>query len=83
MSAPAVELAAYIRNHVDFAELVEFAVRTARGDEPGVTIDNRLTAAEWLADRAFGRPLQRIELGGDDAEGDDLESLIRRAWTAN
>lgn len=65
----------------DGEELVRFMVRVLRGQVRGVRVRDRLEAASWLADRAFGKPVAAAEpqpdvsallaaLRGDASPGD-------------
>lgn len=45
----------------DGATLVRLMVGIITGDEPTATVADKIKAATWLADRAFGKPLQVIE----------------------
>ena len=66
----------------DGAELVEFMLKVFRG-ELGESVRTRADAATWLADRAFGKPAQTSNIGGDcarcaafDAEVPDPIALL-------
>ena len=48
----------------DGAELVEFMLKVFRG-ELDDSVRTRADAATWLADRAFGKPAQTANIGGD------------------
>jgi hypothetical protein len=48
----------------DGAKLVTFALRVLDGEIPGTTIQHRLEALQWLADRGWGKPVQSMELSG-------------------
>jgi hypothetical protein len=45
-----------------------FVVRVFHGEVEGVKLRDRLEAANWLADRGFGKPTQGVELAGKDGE---------------
>ena len=62
-------LAAGIREQTkDGEELVEFMLRVLRGELPEAKLRDRLDAATWLSDRAFGKPVQAMEHSGTDGE---------------
>ena len=69
----------------DGAELVEFMLKVFRG-ELGESVRTRADAATWLADRAFGKPAQTSNIGGDcercaafDAEvPDPVEQIMEK-----
>ena len=58
-------LAAYVRENTDGgAEIVELMVSVMRGDVIGgqvPRIRDRIDAATWLADRAFGKAVAQVE----------------------
>jgi len=58
-------LAAYVRDSTDGGEeIVEIMVSVMRGDVIGgqvPRIRDRMDAATWLADRAFGKPVASVE----------------------
>ena len=58
-------LAAYVRENTDGgAEIVELMVSVMRGDVIGgqvPRIRDRMDAATWLADRAFGKAVAQVE----------------------
>lgn len=58
-------LAAYVRENTDGGEeIVELMVSVMRGDVIGgqvPRIRDRMDAATWLADRAFGKPVASVE----------------------
>lgn len=47
----------------DGAELVAFALALLRGGD--VKLEQRFEAAQWLADRGWGRPVQATEMTGE------------------
>jgi hypothetical protein len=46
----------------DGKELVDFMLRVLRGQEEDADLKARMQAAEWLADRGFGRPVQMMDI---------------------
>jgi hypothetical protein len=48
----------------DGAELVDFLVKVVTGKEPRAKVSDRLEAASLLMDRAWGKPMQAVELSG-------------------
>src|SRR5207244_5015060 len=51
-------LAQLIREATDDGrELVDFMLRVVRGKEARARVRDRMDAATWLADRAFGKPI--------------------------
>jgi Family of unknown function (DUF5681) len=63
----------------DGAELAEFMLDVFRGKRRSLKL--RMEAATWIADRAFGRPIQATEVSGPDsgpvvvAKAPDLSKL--------
>lgn len=49
-------------------ELVDFMLGVFRGRHKQVRLRDRIDAATWLADRAFGRPMQHMEHTGRDGQ---------------
>jgi hypothetical protein len=62
----------------DGKELVDFMLRVLRGKEEDADLKARMQAAEWLADRGFGRPVQVNEFTG--ANGGPLEIAYVDDW---
>ena len=61
-------LASEIRERTkDGEELVGFMLRVFRGELPEAKLRDRLDAATWLSDRAFGKPVQAMEHSGSTA----------------
>ena len=59
-------LAELVRSRTrDGAELVEFFLKVFKGEE-GEEFKHRIEAAEWLADRGFGKAIQAHEVTGED-----------------
>jgi hypothetical protein len=48
----------------DGEDLVNLALRVLHGEIPGTTIQHRLEALHWLADRGWGKPTVSVELTG-------------------
>jgi len=62
----------------DGATLVAFMLRIFEGKIKNVSINQRMEAASWLADRGFGRPTQSVHSTGDMVQriefvSDDVE----------
>lgn len=67
-------LAAMIREKTeDGAAVVRVLVDVLEGREPRAKVADRIEAARLLMDRAWGRPLQAMELSGPD--GGPIQSL--------
>lgn len=49
-------------------ELVAFMLQVFRGRQPKARLRDRMDAATWLADRAFGKPVQQMEHTGRDGQ---------------
>jgi hypothetical protein len=64
----------------DGEELVDFMLRVLRGQLPDVRLRDRLDAATWLTDRAFGRPRQ-IEPPDEKPQGESAPRLNLRDLT--
>ena len=65
----------------DGEELVRFMLAVLRGRVPGSRLRDRMAAAEWLADRGFGRPVQAVGVAMD-AMDDRTPLEVIRAITA-
>ena len=50
----------------DGRELVDLMLRVLRGEESGVRLADRIAAASWLSDRAWGKPIQATEISGPE-----------------
>lgn len=50
----------------DGEDLVAFALRVFNAEIPGVKIEHRLEALQWLSDRGWGKPVQSVELTGQE-----------------
>lgn len=68
-------LAALVRSTTkDGKELVELMTRIMRGRSdllegvPEIAVRDRIQAAEWLADRGFGKSVNSVEVTGKDGE---------------
>ena len=83
-------LAAYVRENTDGgAELVELMVSVMRGDVIGgqaPRIRDRMDAATWLADRAFGKAVAQVEtkslnvdMGLSDISTEELLELLHKS----
>ena len=63
----------------DGEELVGFMLDVLRGRMPGTHLRDRMAAAEWLADRGFGRPVQAVGVAMTSPEDDRIPfELLRR-----
>jgi hypothetical protein len=67
----------------DGEEIVVFMLGVMRGEVHGARARDRIEAATWLADRAFGKPVQTLQHGvEDDTMGkvsvDALRLLVER-----
>ena len=82
-------LAAYVRENTDGgAEIVELMVSVMRGDVIGgqvPRIRDRMDAATWLADRAFGKAVAQVEtrslnvdMGLSEISTEELLELLHR-----
>ena len=82
-------LAAYVRENTDGGEeIVELMVSVMRGDVIGgqvPRIRDRMDAATWLADRAFGKAVAQVEtkslnvdMGLSDIITEELLELLHR-----
>jgi hypothetical protein len=61
----------------DGEELVQFMLKVLRGQLPGARLRDRMAAAEWLADRGFGRPVQAVGMAMDALDDRPTLELIR------
>ena len=72
-------LASYVREQtLDGEELVDFMLSVMRGEKVGglkPTMNNRMEATTWLADRGFGKSLQQSRVEVDDNRGGMREEL--------
>ena len=80
---PRVRLSTYVRQHThEGQELVDFMLRVLRGEHvEGLDrvprMRERLFAVEWLADRAFGKPKEHLEVeDGDTGTREERLMLI-------
>ena len=63
----------------DGEELVRFMLEVLRGNLPDARLRDRMAAAEWLADRGFGRPVQAVGVAMTSPEDDRIPfELLRR-----
>jgi hypothetical protein len=63
----------------DGEELVDLMLKVFRGEVDGAKLRDRMEAATWLADRAFGKPVQALEHSGKDGETLIPVDLIKAA----
>ena len=72
-------LAAYVREQtLDGQELIDFALQVLRGeklDGRKPTLEHRLEAKRWLADRGFGKALQQSLVELNDTSGELRDEL--------
>src|SRR5690348_16391946 len=61
----------------DGEELVRFMLSVLRGRLAGARLRDRMAAAEWPADRGFGRPVQAVGMAMDALDDRPTLELIR------
>jgi hypothetical protein len=62
----------------DGEEIARFMLRVLRDQVPGVRLSDRLSAATWLADRGFGKPIASLELNPLEASQGPIYSYLSR-----
>ncbi len=65
----------------DGKTIVDFMVKVMEGDLKGARVSDRVAAAKFLAEHAFGKPEQHVDLSGEVTAKVELVEAIRQART--